>query len=355
MGLETGNYIADLVVTNPTSTDPKSQGDDHLRLIKTALKDCFAGFTGGIFCTGTDGGAADAYTVTPAHALVAYTSRLTVIFAPTATNATTTPTINVSGLGAKTITRIDGSALVGGELVSGSVYAVIYNGSEFRLLGPTKQYIDQLAFNSALPSLTGNALKHLRVNSGGTAAEYTAMKTINGASLDGSGDILTGLVLLATLTPTAAANVDFLTTFSASYDNYLILGEGLNNGSGTDNISIRLANAGSVDSGSNYSSLTTAPGSSITFDTSALVTGNSLNTVRGLNLQAVIKNVNDASNLKSILSHAVSQDLNTPRVRSYSNNIAYIGGAVSGFRLFWSGGASFAAQGKVRVYGYQNS
>jgi len=34
---------------------------------------------------------------------------------------------------------------------------------------------------------------------------------------------------------------------------------------------------------------------------------------------------------------------------------AYIGGAVSGFRLYWNGGANFAAQGKVRVYGYQNS
>lgn len=355
MSLETGNYINDLTVTNPTNGDAKKYGDDHLRLVKTVLKNCFAGFTGGILCTGTDGGAADAYTVTPASAIVAYVSRLTVIFAPTANNLTTTPTINISGLGTKAIKRIDGSAVVANELVSGSIYAAIYNGTEFRLLAPTKQYIDQLAFSSALPAMAGNSLKHLRVNVGGSAAEYTAMKTLNGVSLDGSGDIGTGLVLLATLTPTAAANIDFLSTFSASYDNYLILGEGLNNGSGTDNISIRLANSGSVDSGSNYSSVTTAPASSITFGTSAIVTGNSLNTVRGLNLQAVIKNVNDASNLKSILSRAVSQDLNTPRVQSYSNNVAYIGGAVSGFRLFWSGGANFAAQGKVRVYGYQNS
>jgi hypothetical protein len=38
MGLETGNYISDLVATNPPGTDPKSQGDDHLRLIKDVLK-----------------------------------------------------------------------------------------------------------------------------------------------------------------------------------------------------------------------------------------------------------------------------------------------------------------------------
>lgn len=42
MALEAGTYIADLNVSNPVgSTDPKSQGDDHLRLIKTAVKNTF--------------------------------------------------------------------------------------------------------------------------------------------------------------------------------------------------------------------------------------------------------------------------------------------------------------------------
>jgi hypothetical protein len=42
MGLEAATYIADLVATNPTSGDPKSQGDDHLRLLKTVLQSSFA-------------------------------------------------------------------------------------------------------------------------------------------------------------------------------------------------------------------------------------------------------------------------------------------------------------------------
>lgn len=37
MGLETGTKLSDLVTTNPTSSDPRSQGDDHIRLIKTVL------------------------------------------------------------------------------------------------------------------------------------------------------------------------------------------------------------------------------------------------------------------------------------------------------------------------------
>ena len=41
MGLETATYISQLVDTNPTSSDPVSQGDDHLRLIKSVLQDQF--------------------------------------------------------------------------------------------------------------------------------------------------------------------------------------------------------------------------------------------------------------------------------------------------------------------------
>lgn len=48
MALETGNYVGDLVVANPGAADPKSQGDDHLRLIKTALRQSFPGYTGAI-------------------------------------------------------------------------------------------------------------------------------------------------------------------------------------------------------------------------------------------------------------------------------------------------------------------
>jgi hypothetical protein len=41
MGLEAATYIADLVTTNPPGTDKKNQGDDHIRLIKTVLKNTF--------------------------------------------------------------------------------------------------------------------------------------------------------------------------------------------------------------------------------------------------------------------------------------------------------------------------
>lgn len=41
MALETGTYISDLNKNNPSSGDPKSQGDDQIRLVKGALLNTF--------------------------------------------------------------------------------------------------------------------------------------------------------------------------------------------------------------------------------------------------------------------------------------------------------------------------
>lgn len=51
MPLETGDYIADLVETNPPGTDNVSQGDDHLRLIKHVLKTTFPNIDGPVTST----------------------------------------------------------------------------------------------------------------------------------------------------------------------------------------------------------------------------------------------------------------------------------------------------------------
>lgn len=53
MALESGSYISDLVATNPTATDPKSQGDDHLRLLKAAILATFPNITGAVTATHT--------------------------------------------------------------------------------------------------------------------------------------------------------------------------------------------------------------------------------------------------------------------------------------------------------------
>jgi hypothetical protein len=53
MPLESGTYISDLNVSNPAAGDAMSQGDDHLRLIKSAIKTTFPNVTGAVNATHT--------------------------------------------------------------------------------------------------------------------------------------------------------------------------------------------------------------------------------------------------------------------------------------------------------------
>jgi hypothetical protein len=192
MALETGSYISDLVATNPPGSDPKAQGDDHLRLIKSVVKNCFAGFAGSIIVTGTDGGAVNAYTVTSTPAVPAYVARMIVLFSPTITN-TGASTINVSGLGVKDIKSVSGAALAANELVPGILYFAVYNGTEFRLSSITKAYADALAFSGVLPAQPGTteAFNLQSLNGSATWEPKASLirRAITGADTVGLADV----------------------------------------------------------------------------------------------------------------------------------------------------------------------
>jgi len=199
------------------------------------------------------------------------------------------------------------------------------------------------ALLSGLPSQTGNSGKFL---------------TTNATSPSWGAPTAPAMILLATLTPTAAANVDFLTTFSATYDAYLIVGVGLNSNSGTsDSLYMRLAAAGTADGGANYAQVGTTNGAGVT----TTATGYALNLTvlaagKGASFEARVLNANDATNLKTLHSWGTNQSAATPEWISTRFGGGYFAAnAVSGFRLFWFSGANFLAQGKVRVYGIVNS
>jgi len=67
MSLESTTYINGLVTTNPTGTDPRSQGDDHLRLIKSTLRSTFPNVAGAMTATHTELNLIDGYTGTTAE------------------------------------------------------------------------------------------------------------------------------------------------------------------------------------------------------------------------------------------------------------------------------------------------
>jgi len=54
MGLETGTYIDSLNTSNPGATDSVAQGDDHIRLVKSTIKNSFPNITGAMTATHTE-------------------------------------------------------------------------------------------------------------------------------------------------------------------------------------------------------------------------------------------------------------------------------------------------------------
>lgn len=455
MALETVTYIADLVPANPTPGDAKSQGDDHIRNTKTAVLNGFVGFPGAVMAMGTDGGAVNAYTVTPSRALIAYSLRMSVIFSPTVAN-TGASTLNVSGLGDKPLKRIDGTGLVPNDLLVGNIYAAAYNGTEFRLLSITKEYIDQLAFNQALPSQFGNGGKPL-VTNGSTAsfsgafgvaideakgADVASAATLNLTSGPGTGNLVhvtgttaitaitlpsgaertlvfdgvltltnsanlilpsgvnivttagdtaivrgdgagvvrvidyvrasgravienppPGMVLLATVTPTASGAVDLLTVFTSAFDNYIVMIDSVGSDSASPGeLCLQFANAGVVDSGTKYSTsvFQATGGTAGANDTSFKATPNNGGTGMARHTRLEIHNANDTA--ISVPKLIYSVDMMRYQSGSFypvTNDIRvgeYVSAnAASGLRLLWAGsGSVFRAGGKVRVYGLRN-
>jgi hypothetical protein len=168
------------------------------------------------------------------------------------------------------------------------------------------------------------------------------------------------LTLIATLTPTSGATaLSFLSTFSSSYDNYLVICSGLQASTGGgDNLVIQFANSGTLDTGVRYgaSSFTNNPNLS-TSQSSAAISGiisDTANAGSG-NVQIQIMNVNSTAYVKT--AYAISQSRTSTSYASYAYQIVYsnTSATVSGFSISFGSGGGFAAVGKVRVYGYANS
>lgn len=93
-----------------------------------------AAVQGNAWLSGSAGGTANALTLTlsPAPASLAAILRRPLVVAVTTTN-TGAATLNLNGLGAASIRRGDGSPVLAGDLLAGTVVTVIYDGANFVL------------------------------------------------------------------------------------------------------------------------------------------------------------------------------------------------------------------------------
>ena len=116
MGLEAGSTISSLITSNPTSSDPVNQGDNHIRLIKAVLQEQFPG-SGGL-------GYATAITATEAELNSLHTGNITTILPAVSgyvigANSPILVTDTLLGALGKAQGQIDArSAITGNEIVT---------------------------------------------------------------------------------------------------------------------------------------------------------------------------------------------------------------------------------------------
>ena len=83
---------------------------------------------------GTAGGSANAITLTPSPAITAYATGHSFRFISASAN-TTAVTVAVSGLATKAITKNGSTALVEGDIPSGAIVTISYDGTQFQMVG----------------------------------------------------------------------------------------------------------------------------------------------------------------------------------------------------------------------------
>lgn len=133
MPLETPTYIDDLTVTNPAVNDARSEGDDHLRNLKTAIKNTFPGLAGRSWRAQTK---SSGYTVlaTDNMTLLSCTAALTLALVAAATLGNGHMFL-VHANGGDVLVDPNGAETVNGvasvTVRNGSVALVLCNGSSF--------------------------------------------------------------------------------------------------------------------------------------------------------------------------------------------------------------------------------
>jgi hypothetical protein len=133
---------------------------------------------GGFVWCGTAGGTADAITLSPIPSITAYSAGQTFRFIALGPNTIAAVTVNVSGLGTKSLTKLGATALSAGDMSASTVYEITYDGTQFQLKNVN-------SLNSTGGTLTG-------LLSFAKGADIASASTVNLATATGNSVNLTG-------------------------------------------------------------------------------------------------------------------------------------------------------------------
>ena len=166
----------------------------------------------------TDTGTANAHVIALSPAITAYAAGQEITF-KSASASTTASTLNVNGLGTKALKKLHDQAIASGDIESGSIVTVVYDGTDF-------QVTSQLAASGGTP---GGSDTQVQYNSS-SAFAGSANFTFDGTNADVSGDI-TGSTLNADGDTSAGDNAAIGYTAS---EGLILAGQG-----STDDITIK--------------------------------------------------------------------------------------------------------------------
>jgi hypothetical protein len=154
MGLETGTYINSLNASNPVGTDAKSAGDDHIRLVKSTIKNTFPNVAGA---------------VTPTHTELNY----------------------VDGVTSAIQTQLDAKQTTNANITAEAGLTGAANKLAYYTGAGAKALTDFLAWGRTFLAAANVADARTALGAQETLVSGTNIKTVNGESLLGSADIPT--------------------------------------------------------------------------------------------------------------------------------------------------------------------
>lgn len=190
MSLETATYINGLVATNPVGSDPLSDADGHLRLLKSTIKTTFPNITGAVTVTQNQLNAVPNAVLKDGS--VAMTGPLTLPADPS------------SSLQAATKQYVDAAA--GGVLVDGSVTTAKLASSA---VTPAKVSSGTYAI-----SISGNAAtatSATSASSASTATTATSLSTASGSAPSYSPRAWVNFNAVGTVTVYGSGNISSIT------------------------------------------------------------------------------------------------------------------------------------------------
>jgi len=153
--------------------------NDSARAMMAALAVWYAQISSGTIVTGTVGGTADAITLTNSptvpSAQMKYGSKF--MITPTGTSTSATPTLNVDGIGAKTI-QYRGGSLAAGDILAGVPIVLVYDGTNFQVITTVVSKV--LSLGGTTIGTSQNVTEVFATRNAQTGTTYTIATTDRG-------------------------------------------------------------------------------------------------------------------------------------------------------------------------------